>query len=153
MDIFSRYLGNNQDLAQLFIRGMLGVVMFPHGAQKAFGWFHGPGVQGTLNAFSDMGFPVWSTYILIFLESAGAVFLIAGVLTRIWALGFLISITICMALNHIQHGFFMNWYGQKQGEGFEFHLLVIAICLSLIISGSGRYSFDHLIGKSRQEVS
>lgn len=150
MDVCSIFLGRNQDLAQLFIRGLLGAVMFPHGAQKAFGWFHGPGVQKTLDAFSGMGFPVWSTYFLIFLESAGALLLIVGLLTRIWALGFLISMSICMALNHIQNGFFMNWYGRQQGEGFEFHLLVIAICLALVVGGSGRYSIDHLVCRRKR---
>ncbi|MHB8790126.1 MAG: DoxX family protein [Desulfobulbaceae bacterium] len=143
MDCFFRLPGDKGAVAQLCIRVMLGIVMFPHGAQKAFGWFQGPGLQGTLDAFASMGFPQWSTYILIFLESGGALLLAAGLLTRVWALGFLVSISVCMALNHVQHGFFMNWYGQLQGEGYEYHLLVIGISLALIVGGGGRYSFDH----------
>jgi putative oxidoreductase len=117
--------------------------MFPHGAQKAFGWFHGPGLRGTLEAFAAMGFPPWSTSILIFLESGGALLLVAGLLTRVWALGFLVSMSVCMALNHVQNGFFMNWFGQQQGEGFEYHLLAIGICLALVAAGGGKYSLDH----------
>lgn len=147
MNLFPRIPGSREGLAQVIIRAALGIVMFPHGAQKAFGWFHGPGPQGTLDAFAAMGFPQWSTCILIFLESGGALLLVAGLLTRIWALGIMISISVCVALNHLQHGFFMNWYGQQQGEGYEYHLLIIGICLALIVGGGGRYSLDHLLWK------
>jgi putative oxidoreductase len=47
-----------------------------------------------------------------------------------------------MFLNHVQHGFFMNWFGQQQGEGFEYHILVIGICLALLIKGGGALSVD-----------
>ncbi|MHB8809166.1 MAG: DoxX family protein [Desulfobulbaceae bacterium] len=147
MAIVLRIPEDKGGLAQVFIRLTLGIVMFPHGAQMAFGWFHGPGLQGTLDAFSAMGFPPWSTSILIFLESGGALLLVAGLLTRIWALGIMISISVCVALNHLQNGFFMNWYGQQQGEGYEYHLLVIGICLALIVGGGGRYSLDRLLWK------
>lgn len=147
MNLFPRIPGNQEGWAQLLIRATLGIVMFPHGAQKAFGWFHGPGLQGTLDAFAGMGFPQWSTYILIFLESGGALLLVAGLLTRIWALGIMVSISVCVALNHLQNGFFMNWYGQQQGEGYEYHLLIIGICLALIAGGGGKYSLDHLLCK------
>jgi putative oxidoreductase len=149
MAAYCRKFGNNQDLAQLSIRVMLGTVMFPHGAQKAFGWFHGPGLQGTLEGFTGMGFPPWAALLLIFLESGGALLLVAGFLSRLWAMGFLVSMTVCMALNHVRHGFFMNWYGQQQGEGFEYHLLVIGICLALIIGGGGRYSLDRLLCRQK----
>lgn len=148
MDLLSRIPGD-KGLAQLFIRVMLGTVMFPHGAQKAFGWFHGPGLRATVDAFASLGFPRWSAYVLIFLESGGALLLIAGFLTRIWGLGFLVTISVCMALNHIQNGFFMNWYGQQQGEGFEYHLLIIGISLALITGGGGKYSLDSLLWKRK----
>lgn len=145
-----RLFGTNQDPGQLFIRVVLGTVMFPHGAQKAFGWFQGPGSRGTVEAFAAMGFPTWSVIILILLlESGGALLLVAGFLTRIWAMGFLVSISLCMALNHIRHGFFMNWYGHQQGEGFEYHLLVIGICLALISGGGGTYSLDRLLCRQK----
>jgi len=73
-------------------------------------------------------------------ESLGAVLLVFGFLTRLWAIGIGASLTLCMFLSHVQHGFFMNWFGQQQGEGFEYHLLVIGICLSLLIKGGGALS-------------
>jgi putative oxidoreductase len=44
---------------------------------------------------------------------------------------------------HVDNGFFMNWFGAQKGEGFEYHLLVIGMALSLVFSGAGRFSIDH----------
>src|SRR5512136_2083679 len=140
--MFRELLRTDNSPAQLFIRLALGVVMFPHGAQKVLGWFGGPGITNTLQAFAGMGFPEWSVGALMVVESLGAVLLVFGFLTRLWAVGIGMSITICMFLSHVKHGFFMNWLGQQQGEGFEYHLLVIGICLALLIKGGGALSVD-----------
>src|SRR5512139_692891 len=138
--MFKELLRTDNSLAQLFIRIALGVVMFPHGAQKVLGWFGGPGIARTFEAFAGMGFPPWSVVVLMVVESLGAVLLVCGFLTRLWAVGIGASIAICMFLSHVQHGFFMNWFGQQQGEGFEYHILVIGICLALLIRGGGALS-------------
>src|SRR5690606_12484350 len=54
---------------------------------------------------------------------------------------------IILFAGHLEHGFFMNWFGDKEGEGFEYHLLMIGLCLALFIQGSGKYSLDNLISK------
>ena len=140
--MFKEFLRTDNSPAQLFTRLALGVVMFPHGAQKVLGWFGGPGITKTLQAFAGMGFPDWSVVALMGVESLGAVLLVFGFLTRLWAIGIGTIITVCMFLSHVQHGFFMNWVGQQQGEGFEYHLLVIGICLALLIKGGGALSVD-----------
>ncbi|MBP1741978.1 MAG: hypothetical protein H6Q48_4271 [Deltaproteobacteria bacterium] len=140
--MFNEFLRTDNSPAQLFIRVALGVVMFPHGAQKVLGWFGGPGITKTLQAFAGMGFPQWSVVALMGVESLGAMLLVFGFLTRLWAIGIGASITICMFLSHVQHGFFMNWFGQQQGEGFEYHLLVIGICVALLLKGGGALSMD-----------
>jgi len=140
--MFKELLRTDNSPAQLFIRLALGIVMFPHGAQKVLGWFGGPGITKTLQAFAGMGFPEWSVVALMVVESLGSALLVFGFLTRLWAIGIGASITICMFLNHVQNGFFMNWFGQQQGEGFEYHLLVIGICLALLIKGGGALSVD-----------
>lgn len=140
--MFRELLRTDNSPAQLFIRLALGVVMFPHGAQKVLGWFGGPGMTKTLQAFGGMGFPTWLVAALMAVESVGAALLVFGFFTRLWALGIGTSITICMFLNHVQNGFFMNWFGQQKGEGFEYHILVIGICLALIIKGGGALSVD-----------
>ena len=140
--MWKRILETNNSAAQLLVRVALGVVIFPHGAQKAFGWFEGPGFGQTIQTFAKMGFPAWSTAILIVIELIGSVCLVAGFLTRIWALSITASMSICMFMYHVQNGFFMNWFGRQAGEGFEYHILVIGIALSLVVTGSGRLSLD-----------
>jgi putative oxidoreductase len=143
--MFRELLRTDASPAQLFIRLALGVVMFPHGAQKVLGWFGGPGITKTIQAFAAMGFPAWSVVALMVVESLGAVLLVFGFLTRLWAVGIGAIITICMFLNHVQHGFFMNWFGQQQGEGYEYHILVIGICAALLIKGGGAFSVDRKV--------
>ena len=133
--------------AQLIIRLALAVVIFPHGAQKVFGWFGGPGFSKTLQIFSGMGFPPWSTVLLMIIETLGSLFLAFGILTRLCAMAIGTSITICMFMHHVQNGFFMNWFGKQQGEGIEYHILVIGIVLALVISGGGMLSADRHLAK------
>jgi len=143
--MFKACLKTKSSVAQFLLRLSLGVVIFPHGAQKVFGWFGGPGFEKTIETFGGMGFPTWATVLLMVVEFPGAVLLIAGFLTRLWALGIGTSLTICMFMHHLQHGFFMNWFGLQKGEGFEYHLLAIGIALALILDGGGILSVDRAL--------
>jgi putative oxidoreductase len=145
MTIGKLLLHTDDSAAQFCVRLALGVVMLPHGAQKLLGWFGGPGWSKTIELFAGAGFPPWSASLLILLESIGALLLLAGFLTRIMAAGFLTSMSICMFMNHVPNGFFMNWYGTQQGEGFEYHLLVIGIAAALLIKGGGKFSVDRVL--------
>lgn len=132
--------------ANLILRVMLGVVMFPHGAQKLFGWFGGHGFTATMAVFTDkMHIPAFLAVLVIVAESLGALGLICGLLSRVAALGILCNMIGAIATVHWPNGFFMNWSGKQAGEGFEYHLLTIAIALALLISGGGKWSLDRLI--------
>ena len=146
--MFKEFLRTDNSPAQLFIRLALGVVMFPHGAQKVLGWFGGPGIHKTIQTFGGMGFPMWSVIALVTVETLGALLLIAGFLTRLWAVGIGVALSICMSMVHIQHGFFMNWFGQQKGEGYEYHILALGICLALLIRGGGMLSVDRALAPS-----
>jgi putative oxidoreductase len=65
-----------------------------------------------------------------------------GCLTRVAAFGILCVMVTAVLTVHTPHGFFMNWYGNQKGEGFEFHLLAIGIALALILGGAGLWSVD-----------
>jgi putative oxidoreductase len=136
--------------AQLLIRLALGVVIFPHGAQKVFGWFGGPGYGATVTAFSALGFPLWAILLLMVTEAGGSLLLVLGVFTRIWALAIGAAIAICLKMNHLQYGFFMNWLGQQQGEGYEYHILILGIALALVFRGGGMLSLDRVLARDRR---
>ena len=126
------------------LRIALGVVMLPHGLQKTMGWFGGYGFTGTMGGFTSMGIPAVLAFLAIAAESAGAVALITGFTTRIAAFG--IGATMLVASQmHKANGFFMNWSGQQKGEGFEYHILAIAIAVALMIGGAGRFSVDRTL--------
>ncbi|MCP4666219.1 MAG: DoxX family protein [Deltaproteobacteria bacterium] len=144
--MFKTFVKTDKSGVQLLLRLALAVVMFPHGAQKVFGWFGGPGHEKTIEAFADMGFPIWATVALMVTELVGPALLALGYLTRLWAFAMGTAITICMFINHVEHGFFMNWLGRQKGEGFEYHILVIAIALALLIGGGGAMSIDRQLG-------
>lgn len=127
----------------LILRLFVGLVIFPHGAQKLLGWFGGYGFAGTMGFFTQtMRLPWLVGVAVILIESLGALALVAGFATRPAALGPIAVMLGATLTSHVQHGFFMNWFGNQQGEGFEFHLLVIAIALVLLIGGAGAFSVD-----------
>ncbi len=143
-------LKTKDDSASLVLRVMLGVVMFPHGAQKVLGWFGGYGLSGTLNYFTGtMGIPLAFAVLAIAAEFLGSIGLIVGLVTRLAAFGIACNMAVAIFMVHLPNGFFMNWSGKQAGEGFEFHLLAIAIALALMIKGGGRWSMDRLFKAGR----
>jgi putative oxidoreductase len=143
-----KLFSTDNDISSLVLRIFLGIVFFPHGAQKVFGWFGGHAFFGTMDAFTTkMGIPTFLAFLAILAESGGAVALITGLLTRVAAFGIMCNMVVAIFMVHLPHGFFMNWFGKQQGEGFEYHLLVIAIGIALMIKGGGRWSIDGLIAK------
>ncbi|WP_303722492.1 DoxX family protein [Malonomonas rubra] len=139
-----RKLFSTQDeFAPLVMRVMLGIVFIPHGAQKVLGWFGGYGLEGTLNFFTQtMGLPLFLAVLIIAAESLGSLGLIVGFLTRFTAFGIACVMTGAIFTVHLENGFFMNWTGKQAGEGFEFHLLAIALAVALMITGGGKASVD-----------
>jgi len=143
-----KFFETTDDWAQLILRVTLGVVMFPHGAQKLLGWFGGPGFAGTMSMFTDkMQIPAVLAFLVIITESLGSVGLIVGFLTRLAAFGIFCIMVVAIAMVHWPNGFFMNWSGKQPGEGFEYHLLVIGIAIVLMIWGAGRSSVDRVVAR------
>lgn len=136
----------------LLARVLLGLVMAAHGAQKAFGWFGGPGPAATLSSFEQMGVPPVFTALVILAELLGGIGLVLGALTRIAAAGILAVMLGAVLMVHLPMGFFMNWGGEKQGEGFEFHLLAIGLATALLVEGAGAFSVDRALLAARREA-
>jgi putative oxidoreductase len=126
----------------LILRLTLAVVIFPHGAQKVFGWFGGYGFKNTLQSFTSSGIPTGFALLAIAAEFLGSLGLAVGFLTRVAAFGIACVMLVAIATVHWPHGFFMNWSGTQPGEGFEYHLLALGIAIAVMILGGGVWSVD-----------
>jgi putative oxidoreductase len=134
--------------AGLILRLTLGIVMWPHGAQKLLGWYGGFGFNGTLGFFTEtMGIPWLIAFLIIIGESFGSLGLLAGFLTRFSAASIGVIMLGAITLVHWPNGFFMNWFGKQAGEGYEYHLLVLGIAIVLTIIGGGKWSVDQQIAR------
>lgn len=150
--MLNRFLSTDNDPAGLVMRLALGLVFFPHGGQKVFGWFGGYGASATIEAFAKLGMPPPLTLLVMATELGGSLLLIVGFLTRLAAFGIGCIMLSAVLLVHGHIGFFMNWSGSQKGEGFEYHLLALGLSIALMIKGGGALSVDRAItrrGESR----
>ena len=127
-------------------RFTLALVVMAHGAQKLLGWFGGYGFEGTMGFFTEtIGLPYFLGVIIILVESIGMVALAIGLGSR-WLAGFVVVLMLGAIFSvHLPHGFFMNWSGMLKGEGYEFHLLAIALAIPTILFGGGKFALDNLM--------
>jgi len=137
-----KLMQTDENAGMLIVRLTLGIVMFPHGAQKLLGWFGGAGFSATLKGMTGMGLPAALVVLIIAVEFLGSLSLIFGFLGRVSALGYIGLMLGAIFMVHLPNGFFMNWMGSQKGEGIEYHLLVIGIALAILVKGSGSLSVD-----------
>ena len=146
--MLNRFLATDRSWSLLVQRIALGLVILPHGLQKVFGMWDGFGFTGTMSFFTDtLGVPAPIGFLVIVerhargaradRRSRHAARCRPGPLdddrrTLLW---------------HWPNGFFMNWNGLPRGEGFEFHLLAIALALPLVLRGGGRLSLDRALNR------
>jgi putative oxidoreductase len=138
---------NTNNWTALIARLALGITLFPHGAQKLFGWFGGYGFSGTMGFLTgQVGLPYIVGLLVILIESIGSLLLIAGFLTRIVSFAVIAQFIGVVLTSHIHNGFFMNWYMQpNQGEGLEYFILLFGLAFILLITGGGKASADAAI--------
>lgn len=149
-----KLIATDNDRATAILRFVLGVIFFAHGAQKMLGWFGGYGFTGTMGFFTNvMHIPALFAFLAICAEFFGGLGLIFGFLTRIAALGVFSNMIVAIAMVHRQFGFFMNWTGAQKGEGFEYHLLVLAVTTFLLIRGAGAASIDRMLSSPARQAA
>ncbi len=138
-----RLLATGDDKTLTLMRLVLGIVFFLHGSQKMFGWFGGFGFSGTMHMFTGMlHIPAPFAFLAIAAEFFGGLGLIVGLLTRIAAFGVSVNMVVAVEMVHFANGPFMNWAGNQKGEGYEYHLLVLALAIPIMIRGAGAFSVD-----------
>lgn len=137
-------LRTNADSSAFVARVALGLILLPHGAQHLLGLFGGYGFSGTLGWMTGtLGFPAPLAALAIVSEFVAPILLIAGLGGRAAALA-MIGLMLGALSTHLGNGFFMNWFGTLAAgqEGFEYHLVVIALAAVVVIAGSGSWSID-----------
>jgi putative oxidoreductase len=142
-----RLFQTDNDYLLSIVRVVLGIVFLAHGAQKVLGLFGGPGFTATMNGMEHMGIPAPFALLAIAAEFLGGLGLIVGLLTRVAAFGIFVEMVVAAAKFHGAN-FFMNWTGHQRGEGFEFHLLALALLAVVMVRGGGALSLDRLIAGS-----
>lgn len=132
------------DWTGLVARLIVGIVLLPHGAQKMLGMFGGYGFSATMDYLTGPShkLPSVIAFFVIVIEFAGPLALLAGFAVRLWAGAIILLMMGIIISSHLDYGFFMNWFGNQKGEGYEYHLLMIGLALILLFNGSGRYAVD-----------
>jgi putative oxidoreductase len=141
--MLERFLKTDLSFTLFAQRALLGAVMLPHGAQKLLGWFGGYGFSGTIDYFSGtLHIPSALGFLVIMSEAFGSLGLLLGLGTRLAAFGSAATMIGAVLTTHLPVGFFMNWFGNQPGEGFEYHLLALALALPLVVRGGGAFALD-----------
>src|ERR1700740_2770816 len=146
--MFRKLINTTDDSVITILRLVAGIVFFAHGAQKTLGWFGGYGFSGTMGFFTNaMHIPAPFAFLAICAEFLGGIGLLVGLLGRVAAFGIACDMLVAVLLVHRHFGLFANWAGNQKGEGFEYHLLALAIAFAIMIKGSGAFSVDGAFSK------
>ena len=141
--MISKLLSTPREWQWTALRLGAGIMILPHGLQKAFGIFGGQGFANQMAFFMGREhIPMIFAFLAIMAELLGGIGLILGALTRIAAFGVFCNMLVGAVLVLLPNGFFMNWAGKQKGEGIEFHLLASTILLVVMSKGAGRASID-----------
>jgi putative oxidoreductase len=144
--MFRSLIRTTDDPVALVLRLALAIVIWPHGAQKALGLFGGPGLSGAIGFLHGMvGLPTPIAYLEVAIEFLGPILLLVGFLGRLDAFAIAVIMIGAVLTTHLPNGFFMNWSGQQKGEGYEFHILALALAVGIMIRGSGMASIDRVL--------
>ncbi len=149
-NLIKKLLTTHPNIGFSIARLTLGLVIFPHGAQKLLGLFGGYGYSATMESLiTQMGLPSFIAFSVIMIEFFGSISLILGIFSRFWALSLTGMFLGIIFTTQLEHGFFMNWFGAQAGEGYEYSLLIIGLALSVLVNGSGKWSIDNIISKKQ----
>src|SRR5438309_3721743 len=138
--------GTHADWVVGIARIVSGIIFFAHGAQKMLGWYGGPGLASSMRTFTEhLHLPSTLAFLVIAGELFSGVGLIVGLFSTIAALVIALTVVGAIATVHFRFGLFLNWFGNQQGHGIEYHLLAIVLALVVVVQGVGAFSLDRLV--------
>lgn len=130
----------NYSTVTMLLRIILGIIFFAHGAQKAMGWFGGPGLVAAAEMFQkSAGIPYPLFLLSTFTELLGGLFVLIGFLTRFFSAGLVINMAVAVLHVHLMKGLFSS------NGGFEYPLTLLVVSFCIFLIGPGKYSLDNLI--------
>src|SRR4051794_31511185 len=131
------------DLAWLVLRITVGGSLIPHGMQKLFMAFNGPGMEKFIASLAGRGFPAPTLmgWLVALTEFVGGTLLAVGLLTRPAAAAVFIFMMVAVFSTHLPNGFFWT------DKGFEYPLMWGIAALFFLIRGGGPYSVDRALGR------
>ena len=123
--------------AMLPIRLMLFVIFFYRGTEKLFGWFDGPGLEGTAQFLASLSVPLPQVFAFLFavIQVAGSVAFLVGAGVRLFSI---LMIGLMFAANAGQWAFGWDYLA----GGIEYNVAIIAMCLGLLLGGPGWASIE-----------
>ncbi len=127
-----------KEYAPLLLRLVLGAIFIAHGYQKIQG-----GVDGVAGMLTDLGFPLPMLFavLLIVAEFVGGIFLVLGLMTH-WTSKILAFVAlVALVTVHLPNGFIGK-------GGYEFILLIFVGCVSVMLTGAGKWALDSKLRKS-----
>jgi len=142
---------NDNSTAALVARIAIAITIFPHGAQKLFGWFGGSGFTGSMYYFTEMvGIPWILGLLVILVEVFASLMLALGSFTRFAAVAIGFDFLGVLLVDIGFDRFFMNWYKiEGQGEGLEYFILLYGLLVVSLVLGGGKASIDALMMKKK----
>jgi len=142
--LINKVLATNAGFSTLVLRIPVAIIFMAHGSQKLFGWFGGYGLAATGQWMESVGLS--PGYLMALLSGSaeffGGLALLLGLLTRPAAAVLSFTMLVAIFSTHIHNGLFMA------NNGYEFALALLAVTVSLIVSGAGELSVDRAIAKT-----
>lgn len=134
--------GHGATIGRLLVRAVIGGLFVGHGTQKLFGWFGGPGRDGTEKMMRGIGMhpPRHQALAAGLTETAGGALLAAGLATPLAAAGLIGVMATAIKKVHLKNGVWVS------GGGYEYNLVLIAVLLGLVDGGPGELSVDRALG-------